>query len=122
MKGDAKVKVELLKVLLGIEIPVANHPLFSKVWDKYSSSYNRFVEESHLSEKQLVELNILLDHTRAVERLGYLMAYKVGTKSTTLEQELCELSEGILSLDKRKQIKVIEYVHQLKREGENEFK
>lgn len=88
-------------MLCGFELPIANHPLFAKKWGKYAKLYNQLVEDFNLNDNQIIQLRQLLEHSKGVERLGYLTAYKIGLESTSLEREFCELSEGMLSLDKK---------------------
>ncbi|MDE5977306.1 MAG: hypothetical protein K2G70_02410 [Turicibacter sp.] len=99
------MRTELLNIALGYELPVANHPLFEKRWDKYAEVKNSFIEKLGLEKEQINELNLLLECFGAIERLSYLFVYKMGVTSTKLERGYVEALEEFLGSDEETQKK-----------------
>lgn len=110
------MKEALLSIMLGYELPVANHPLFGERWEKYANAYNGFVEELGLSDEQIKGLRELLDCTKAIERLGYLTAYKIGVTSTNVDARYMEVSEEFLGFNKEEQANIANFVRKLMEE------
>lgn len=107
------MRTELLNILLGYKVSVANHPLFGNRWDKYAEVKNSFIERLGLEQEQINELNVLLECFGAVERLGHLFAYKMGVTSTKLERDYVEIAETYLGFDKETQEKVNDFINEM---------
>lgn len=67
-------------VINGDQVPIAQHPMFNEIWDKYAEIKNNYIKKYNLNIKVIRELNNLLEVYGEVERLGFLYVYMLGRK------------------------------------------
>lgn len=108
----------LFQIVVGENIPLAEHPLFAKRWDEAANAYNAFVEKLNLDDAQSNELRGLIALKCAVERLGYYTAFKFGAETSKLDVDRAHMLFEFLGMSKENRAKVLDFMAELSGRGE----
>lgn len=100
----------MFNAITGGYVPVTDYPLFNEVYANAANAYNEFVEELNLNDEQISKLQTLIGWKRAIERLGYYTALKVGFEASETDMKRAQLLFEYLGMNSDDQKRVLGFV------------
>ena len=72
-----------VKKCLEGKVPISNHPLFSITYNCYADAYNKLAKKIDEAGIEIGLLADLIERTRELEALGYIITYLWGYRDKT---------------------------------------